>query len=131
MWPKFTNSWKIELVGLYVKQMPNQFFIRDICQKDIFVQIYLKWKKKLFTFALINFENGNYTNYKSRQYFRFTEEKYKQNNIEKTLDKQRDIWRLVFRALLWNLTENTNTGRIFLLYELYMLPFNKNLHFIY
>ena len=45
MWPKFTNSWKIELVGLYVKQMPNQFFIRDICQKDIFVQIYLKWKK--------------------------------------------------------------------------------------
>ena len=88
-------------------------------------------KKKLFTFALINFENGNYTNYKSRQYFRFTEEKYKQNNIEKTLDKQRDIWRLVFRALLWNLTENSNTGRIFLLYELYMLPFNKNLHFIY
>ena len=45
MWPKFTNSWKIELVGLYVKQMPNQFFIRDICQMDIFVQIYLKWKK--------------------------------------------------------------------------------------
>ena len=40
-------------------------------------------KKKLFAFALINFENGNYTNYKSRQYFRFTEEKYKQNNIEK------------------------------------------------
>ena len=50
---------------------------------------------------------------------------------KKTLDKQRDIWRLVFRALLWNLTENSNTGRIFLLYELYMLPFNKNLHFIY